>query len=52
MAIATINPATGEVVKTFTALTDSQVDEKDRLRGQILPFLPADVPHGPRKMDA
>ncbi len=28
MAIATINPATGEVVKTFTALTDSQVDEK------------------------
>jgi succinate-semialdehyde dehydrogenase / glutarate-semialdehyde dehydrogenase len=28
MAIATINPATGEVVKTFTALTDTQVDEK------------------------
>jgi succinate-semialdehyde dehydrogenase / glutarate-semialdehyde dehydrogenase len=28
MAIATINPATGEVVKTFTALTDVQVDEK------------------------
>jgi succinate-semialdehyde dehydrogenase / glutarate-semialdehyde dehydrogenase len=28
MAIATINPATGEVVKTFTALTDAQVDEK------------------------
>ncbi len=28
MAIATINPATGEVVKTFTPLTDSQVDEK------------------------
>jgi len=28
MAIATINPATGEVVKTFTALTDAQVDDK------------------------
>jgi succinate-semialdehyde dehydrogenase/glutarate-semialdehyde dehydrogenase len=28
MAIATINPATGEVVKTFDALTDAQVDEK------------------------
>ena len=28
MAIATVNPATGEVVKTFTALTDAQVDEK------------------------
>jgi succinate-semialdehyde dehydrogenase / glutarate-semialdehyde dehydrogenase len=28
MAIATINPATGQVVKTFTALTDAQVDEK------------------------
>ncbi len=28
MAIATINPATGEVIKTFTALTDAQVDEK------------------------
>jgi succinate-semialdehyde dehydrogenase/glutarate-semialdehyde dehydrogenase len=28
MAIATINPATGEVVKTFQPLTDAQVDEK------------------------
>jgi len=28
MAIATINPATGEVVKKFDALTDVQVDEK------------------------
>jgi len=28
MAIATINPATGEVVKKFDALTDAQVDEK------------------------
>jgi succinate-semialdehyde dehydrogenase / glutarate-semialdehyde dehydrogenase len=28
MAIATINPATGEVVKQFQALTDAQVDER------------------------
>ncbi len=28
MPIATINPATGEVVKTFDAFTDTQVDEK------------------------
>ncbi len=28
MAIATINPATGEVVKRFDALTDVQVDDK------------------------
>ncbi len=28
MAIATINPATGQVLKTFEALTDSQVDQK------------------------
>ncbi len=28
MAIATINPATGETVKTFEALTDAQIEEK------------------------
>jgi succinate-semialdehyde dehydrogenase/glutarate-semialdehyde dehydrogenase len=28
MAIATINPATGEVIKGFDALTDAQVDDK------------------------
>jgi succinate-semialdehyde dehydrogenase/glutarate-semialdehyde dehydrogenase len=28
MAIATINPATGQTVKTFEALTDAQVDQK------------------------
>jgi succinate-semialdehyde dehydrogenase/glutarate-semialdehyde dehydrogenase len=28
MAIATTNPATGEVIKTFTPLTEAQVDEK------------------------
>jgi succinate-semialdehyde dehydrogenase / glutarate-semialdehyde dehydrogenase len=30
MAIATINPATGEVVKLFDALTDAQVEERVR----------------------
>jgi len=28
MAIASINPATGEVVKTFTALTDAEIEKK------------------------
>jgi succinate-semialdehyde dehydrogenase / glutarate-semialdehyde dehydrogenase len=28
MAIATINPATGETIKTFESLTDAQVDQK------------------------
>ena len=31
MAIATINPATGEIIRTFTALTDAEVDEKIEL---------------------
>ena len=28
MAIATVNPATGEVVKTFEQLSDAQIEEK------------------------
>jgi succinate-semialdehyde dehydrogenase/glutarate-semialdehyde dehydrogenase len=31
MAIATINPATGEVVKTFDPLTDAQIEQKLQL---------------------
>jgi len=31
MGIATINPATGEVVKTFEALTDSEIEKKLQL---------------------
>jgi succinate-semialdehyde dehydrogenase/glutarate-semialdehyde dehydrogenase len=31
MAIATTNPATGEVVKTFTALTDAEIEKKVQL---------------------
>jgi succinate-semialdehyde dehydrogenase/glutarate-semialdehyde dehydrogenase len=37
MAIATINPATGQVLKTFDALSDSQVDEKIRRAAEVFP---------------
>ncbi len=35
MAIATINPATGEVIKTFQALSDSEIDKKLQLAVQL-----------------
>src|ERR1700722_8843788 len=31
MAIATINPATGELIKSFEALTDAQIEKKIQL---------------------
>ena len=31
MAIATINPATGEVIKTFPALTEAEIEKKLQL---------------------
>ena len=34
MAIATINPATGELLKTFDALTDQQIEEKIHLANE------------------
>src|ERR1700732_3504117 len=37
MAIATINPATGQVLKTFEALTDSQVDQKIERAAKAFP---------------
>jgi succinate-semialdehyde dehydrogenase/glutarate-semialdehyde dehydrogenase len=37
MAIATINPATGQTVKTFEALTDSQVDQKIQKAAETFP---------------
>ena len=37
MAIATINPATGETIKSFEALTDSQVDQKIRRAAEVFP---------------
>jgi succinate-semialdehyde dehydrogenase / glutarate-semialdehyde dehydrogenase len=37
MAIATINPATGEVLKRFEALTDAQIEEKISLAQRVFP---------------
>jgi succinate-semialdehyde dehydrogenase/glutarate-semialdehyde dehydrogenase len=37
MAIATINPATGQTIKTFEALTDAQVDQKIQRAAEIFP---------------
>jgi len=37
MAIATINPATGQIIKTFEALTDAQVDQKIQLAANVFP---------------
>ena len=37
MAIATINPATGQTIKKFEALTDSQVDEKIQRAAESFP---------------
>lgn len=37
MEIATINPATGKLLKAFDALSDSQVDAKIRLAAEAFP---------------
>jgi succinate-semialdehyde dehydrogenase/glutarate-semialdehyde dehydrogenase len=37
MAIATINPATGELLRSFDALTDAQIEEKIRLAEVAFP---------------
>ena len=37
MAIATINPATGETIKKFDALTDAQVDQKIQRAAEAFP---------------
>src|SRR5258706_11243271 len=37
MAIATINPATGQTLKTFEPLTDSQVDQKIARAAEVFP---------------
>jgi succinate-semialdehyde dehydrogenase/glutarate-semialdehyde dehydrogenase len=39
MAIATINPATGQTIKKFEALTDSQVDQKIQRAAETFPAL-------------
>jgi succinate-semialdehyde dehydrogenase/glutarate-semialdehyde dehydrogenase len=41
MAIATINPATGELLKTFAPLTDAQIEEKVRLAEETFPIFRA-----------
>lgn len=38
MAIATINPATGKLLKTFDALSDSQIEEKIRRAAEVFPI--------------
>ena len=42
MAIATINPATGETLKTYEPLSDEALEEQDRPRRRRLGELPAD----------
>ncbi|MDE3170160.1 MAG: aldehyde dehydrogenase family protein, partial [Acidobacteriota bacterium] len=37
MAIATVNPATGQLIKSFDALSDSQIDEKIRRAAEVFP---------------
>jgi len=37
MAIATINPATGQTIKTFDSLTDAQVDQKIQRASEAFP---------------
>jgi len=37
MAIATINPTTGELLKSFDALTDAQIEQKLRLAADTFP---------------
>src|SRR5580692_10979375 len=47
MAIATINPATGELVKSFEALTDAQLEKKIQLATETFQSY-KNVPHSKR----
>src|SRR5580698_1587420 len=47
MAIATINPATGELVKSFEALTDAQIEKKIQLATETFQSYKK-VPHAKR----
>ncbi len=51
MAIATINPATGEVVKTFEPLTAAQIEQNIAIGGVRVPKTSADFIRGTRKQD-
>ncbi len=44
--IASINPATGETLRTFEALTDAQVDDKIARADAAYRKLPADLIRG------
>jgi len=48
MAIATINPATGELVKSFEALTDAQIEKKIQLAAETFQSYKK-VPHSKRE---
>jgi len=47
MAIATINPATGELVKSFEALTDAQIEKKIQLAAETFQSYKK-IPHSKR----
>jgi succinate-semialdehyde dehydrogenase / glutarate-semialdehyde dehydrogenase len=47
MAIATINPATGELVKSFEALTDAQIEKKIQLATETFQSYKR-IPHSKR----
>ena len=47
MAIATINPATGELVKSFEALTDAQIEKKIQLATETFQSYKK-IPHSKR----
>jgi succinate-semialdehyde dehydrogenase/glutarate-semialdehyde dehydrogenase len=47
MAIATINPATGELVKSFEALTDAQIEKKIQLANETFQSYKR-IPHSKR----
>ena len=52
MAIATINPANGQTVKTFTELSDAEVEAGPGPGGGHLPHLPAHDLRRTRGLDA
>ena len=45
--IASINPANGQVLRTFEPLTDSQIEEKLAARNGCLPAVSPDLVCGP-----
>ena len=52
MPIATINPATGETLRTFDPLTDTELDDKIAHAAQDVPDLPPDPARRARRLAA